>query len=106
MNAGPAIAVLLFAVIMLAVCFLLPVIPAKMAAKKGRSFGAWYVFGFFLWIPAIICAAVIDDRVAAQRHQELLELRHAELVATMRQPQPAPVPAAPQWAPPAGPPAV
>lgn len=34
-------------------------IPASIAKSKGRSFGAWYVYGFLLWIVAIIHAAVL-----------------------------------------------
>lgn len=37
-------------------------IPASMARKKGYSYGAFWVFGFFLFIPAIIVAAVIEDK--------------------------------------------
>jgi len=34
-------------------------IPANIAKSKGRSFGAWYVYGFLLWIVAIIHAAAL-----------------------------------------------
>ena len=47
--------VLLFAV-------LLAFIPASMAKKKGYSYGGFWVFGFFLWLPAIIVAACLNDK--------------------------------------------
>lgn len=47
--------VLLFAV-------LLAFIPASMAKKKGYSYGGFWVFGFFLWLPAIIVAACLSDK--------------------------------------------
>ena len=37
-------------------------IPASMARKKGYSYGGFWAFGFFLLIPAIIVAAVIEDK--------------------------------------------
>ena len=39
---------------------LLALIPAKIASDKGRSFGLWWVYGFFLWLIALIHAAVIQ----------------------------------------------
>ncbi len=39
---------------------LLALIPAKIAGDKGRSFGLWWVYGFFLWLIALIHAAVIE----------------------------------------------
>lgn len=43
----------------------LGVLPAAIANSKGRSFGGWYVFGVFLFLPALIAAFVIDARPAA-----------------------------------------
>ena len=43
----------------------LAIIPASMARNKGRSFWGWYVFGFFLFLPALICASVISGPVAS-----------------------------------------
>ena len=37
-------------------------IPATMARKKGYSYGGFWAFGFFLFVPAIIVAAVIEDK--------------------------------------------
>jgi len=39
-------------------------IPAGMARKKGYSYGGFWVFGFFLFIPAIIVAAVAKDKTS------------------------------------------
>jgi hypothetical protein len=33
---------------------LLALIPALIAKSKGRSFGAWYVYGLLLWIVAFV----------------------------------------------------
>ena len=41
---------------------LLAFIPASMAKKKGYSYGGFWVFGFFLWLPAIIVAACLSDK--------------------------------------------
>ncbi len=41
-------------------------IPAYMAGKKGYSFGLFWLFGFFLLIPAIIVAAVIEPKAQQQ----------------------------------------
>ena len=37
-------------------------IPARIAWHKHRSFGVWFAFGFFLFLPALIVALVISDR--------------------------------------------
>ena len=39
--------------------FALAFIPAKIASDKGRSFGKWYLYGFLLFIIALIHAAVL-----------------------------------------------
>lgn len=41
-------------------------IPAYLAGKKGYSFGLFWLFGFFLIIPAIIVAAVIEPQATQQ----------------------------------------
>lgn len=43
----------------------LAIIPAKIAESKGRSFGAWWVYGFFLWIVALVHILVLDRTPAA-----------------------------------------
>ena len=37
-------------------------IPANIAKKKGYSYGGFWVFGFFLWLPAVIVAACLSDK--------------------------------------------
>ena len=41
---------------------LLALIPASIASKKGRSFGLWWLYGWALWIVAIIHVSMIDDK--------------------------------------------
>jgi hypothetical protein len=43
-------------------CCALAFIPATMARNKGYSYCAFWAFGFFLFVPAIIVAAVIEDK--------------------------------------------
>jgi CBS domain containing-hemolysin-like protein len=50
----------LFLIIILTL-FLLPLIPAKIANKKGYSFGTWYVFGFFFFIVALPASLLINN---------------------------------------------
>ncbi len=42
--------------------FLLAIIPAKIAEKKGHSFVGFYVFGLLLWPIALIVSLVIGER--------------------------------------------
>ena len=35
-------------------------IPANIAKSKGREFALWYIYGFFLWIVALIHALTLD----------------------------------------------
>jgi hypothetical protein len=39
-----------------------------MARKKGHSYGGFWVFGFFLWLPAVIVAACLKDKSAQQNN--------------------------------------
>ncbi len=39
---------------------LLALIPAAIARTKRRSFFGWWVFGLLLWVPALICAILIQ----------------------------------------------
>jgi hypothetical protein len=41
---------------------LLGLIPANIAKKKGRSFGLWWLYGFLLFIIALIHALVMKDK--------------------------------------------
>ena len=42
---------------------ILPLIPADIAKKKGYSFGGFYAFGFFFFIPALIVALLMENKV-------------------------------------------
>jgi surface polysaccharide O-acyltransferase-like enzyme len=52
-----------FGLLILAAIFIIPLfiatIPANIAKKKGRNFGGYYLFGYFLFIPALIVALVV-----------------------------------------------
>lgn len=41
-------------------------IPANIAVKKGYSFGLWWLYGWLLFIIAVIHASLIPDRNAQQ----------------------------------------
>ena len=49
---------------------LLGLIPAFIASNKGRSFGAWYVYGFCLFIVAFFHALLISSEEAAENSKE------------------------------------
>ncbi len=40
---------------------LIAIVPAKVAERKGKSFGLWYLYGFALWIIAIIHALSLPE---------------------------------------------
>lgn len=40
---------------------MLAFIPAKVAESKGRSLGAWWVYGFFIFPIALVHALVLGD---------------------------------------------
>lgn len=44
-------------------------IPASIARKKGYSYGGFWAFGFFLFIPALIVALVIEDKTQPKYQQ-------------------------------------
>ena len=46
--------------VFLIICAGLACIPASIARSKGRSFGPWWVYGFFLWIVALIHALALS----------------------------------------------
>ncbi len=50
----------------LAVLIGLAFIPASMAKKKGYSYAGFWVFGFLLFLPAIIVAACLSDKSVSQ----------------------------------------
>ena len=47
---------------MLAISVALGFIPTTIARKKGYSYGLFWLFGFFLFLPAIIVACCIEDK--------------------------------------------
>ena len=47
---------------MLAISVALGFIPATIARKKGYSQGLFWLFGFFLFLPALIVACCIEDK--------------------------------------------
>ena len=48
--------------LMLVISATLAFIPAYLARKKGYSYGLFWLFGFFLFLPAIIVACCIEDK--------------------------------------------
>src|SRR5689334_9182700 len=50
-----------FVILSIAIGVGLAFIPAAIASGKGRSFGLFFVFGFFCFLPALIVAIVISD---------------------------------------------
>ena len=46
----------------LAISVALGFIPAYLARKKGYSYGLFWLFGFFLFLPALIVACCIEDK--------------------------------------------
>jgi len=57
-------------VIALIVAALLGLIPAKIAQSKGYVFGKWWVYGFLLFIVAIIHACVLKPKNASTTTSE------------------------------------
>jgi hypothetical protein len=49
---------------------LLAMIPAYIAKRKGRNFWLWLVYGFFLWIIALIHAALLKEPEPEQYYQK------------------------------------
>ena len=54
--------IILFILLGIAACVGLAFIPANIAKKKGYSYGGFWAFGFFLFVPALIVALLIDDK--------------------------------------------
>ena len=57
-------------VISIVACFLLAIIPSKIAKRKGYSGVGFYFFGVAALVPAIIVACVLRDKNAAQAQQQ------------------------------------
>lgn len=58
--------IIVILVISLAICVGLAFIPAAIAKNKGYSYGAFWAFGFFLFIPALIVALCLDNKTYQQ----------------------------------------
>ncbi|MDE7366244.1 MAG: hypothetical protein K2N24_02690, partial [Lachnospiraceae bacterium] len=52
---------IVIAVITLIVAAGLAFLPASIAARKGKSFGLWYLYGFLIWIVAIFHAISLPE---------------------------------------------
>lgn len=46
----------------LIILFLLAIIPARIASKKGYSFAGFYVFGLFLFVIALVVSLLMKDK--------------------------------------------
>lgn len=56
-----------FIVFGLLVASLLAIIPASIASNKGYGFGTWWIYGFLLFIVALIHSLVLEDRNKKQQ---------------------------------------
>lgn len=54
--------------ILLLLCIGLGFIPASLAKKKGYSLGLFWLFGFFLFFPALIVSLCISDKNAPHQY--------------------------------------
>lgn len=54
--------IVVIAIISIGAAIGLAFIPATIARKKGYSYGGFWAFGFFLFIPALIVALVLEDK--------------------------------------------
>ncbi len=66
-------------IIFLICLFALPVIPAKIAERKGRSFWIFYFFGMALWIVAVPVALLVPRNKKALQWRADLEASRAGL---------------------------
>lgn len=51
---------------------ILAIIPAVIAKHKGRNFFTWYVYGYFLWLIALV-HSIVMSKTKELREQELLD---------------------------------
>ena len=51
----------MYIAITLIVAACLAFLPASIAERKGKSFGLWYLYGFFIWIVAILHAISLPE---------------------------------------------
>ena len=72
MSSSDAVGLSVYVIIMIisiAACFLLAIIPSKIAKKKGYSGVGFYFFGLAALVPAIIVASVLRNRAVAPQPQ-------------------------------------
>ena len=48
-------------IVTIVVCLVLAYLPAKVAERKGRDFFAWYIYGAFLWLIAMLHAISLPE---------------------------------------------
>lgn len=53
---------------------LLPLIPAAIASRTGRSFPAWYIYGFFLFIIALAHSLLLRPKVQTGTRQGIVKI--------------------------------
>lgn len=58
---------------MFIILFILAIIPAKIAANKGRKFWLWYLYGCCLLLPALIHATLFLKPTEEAAQKTLLE---------------------------------
>lgn len=51
---------------LIALLFVIPLIPARVGERKGYSFAVFYVFGLFAFLPALITALVVKKRLPSE----------------------------------------
>ena len=60
------------ALVLLLIFFaVLGLIPARIAKKKGYSFGLWWLFGFFFFLIALIVSLFLADKNAGQKAEAI-----------------------------------
>jgi len=59
MEASVGILGIVLLVVLIGACIGLAFIPASIAKKKGYSFGGFWAFGFFVFLPALIVSLTI-----------------------------------------------
>ncbi len=56
----------------LIIAAVLAFLPASIAKRKGKSFGVWYLYGFLIWIIAIIHAISLPERHEKRKANRIL----------------------------------
>lgn len=61
---------MLWIIVLLLLYIGLGFIPANIANKKGYSFGLYWLFGFFFFVPALMVSLLISDKNAPQQYYD------------------------------------